>query len=193
MLAADFAADDAIVLLTSDGTLHRWQAAGVARVASVPEPAGALRVSPDGTQVAVVASDEHLHVFAVADGAPVLTLHLPANGPKKLDPPWLGDSAAARLQNLGAGVGAVLFAIGLQPTSVSLTPIGMPGCDQLRVPLVTDFRLAAGGAADWSLPLPNTPSLANFEFRVQAYALDAGANAAGICVSRGLRFVLGVR
>jgi hypothetical protein len=118
---------------------------------------------------------------------------VPQLNPLAYQLPWIGDTTTVRLSNLDPSVAAVVFVAGTQATSVGLGGFGMPGCTQLLVPQATNFRLASQGRADWSMQIPNNPALAGVEFRAQAFALDAGANAAGVCASKGLRYVVGIR
>ncbi len=76
---------------------------------------------------------------------------------------------------------------------MSLGPVGMPGCD-LLVPIdVAELRLAVAGSAEWSVVIPNVPTLAGAVFRQQAFVFDVAANPLGLTNSNAITATLGVR
>jgi len=108
--------------------------------------------------------------------------------------PWIGDTFRTRATNLAPAAPGVVFATGFQSTApISLAPFGMPGCDQLMAPAATDFRIPAAGAANWSLSIPNTTSLASVHLFQQAFALDPAANTLGLTASNGVAITIGIR
>lgn len=108
--------------------------------------------------------------------------------------PWLGDTFTTRATSLAPGAGGVVFATGFTaPPPISLAPFGMPGCDQLVSPVVSEFRVVAAGAADWTIVIPNTAPLAGVHLFQQAFALDPAANTAGLVASNGVELTTGIR
>lgn len=119
-------------------------------------------------------------------GVPVL-----ANAPDVW--PWLGDTFRTRVAPLSASTSLAVFATGLAATApIDLTGYGMPGCLGLVAVAAVDFAPAAL-QAEWSTAIPNTPALQGVRLYQQAFALEAGANPAGIVGSNGLEVVIGVR
>ena len=108
--------------------------------------------------------------------------------------PWLGDTFRNVVGAIANGEPGALFVSSVGTTTpVPLDPFGLIGCD-LLVPLdVVEFRTAAGGAAEWSVAIPISPSLAATQFRQQAFVFDAGANAFGLAASNAITATLGVR
>jgi hypothetical protein len=107
--------------------------------------------------------------------------------------PWLGDTFRTTVAPLAASSPLVVFATGLREAQpVDLTAFGMPGCSGLVTLVALDSVLAAG-AAQWSLVLPNRPVLQGLRLAQQAFALELGANAAGVVASNGIEFEVGVR
>lgn len=76
----------------------------------------------------------------------------------------------------GLGTYALPFDLGV---------IGMPGCLQRVSADVLLVVPAAGGQAQWSLPIANVPGLLGLVFHVQALVLDAGVNAFGATMTNG--------
>jgi hypothetical protein len=86
----------------------------------------------------------------------------------------------------------VAFGTAVVNPGIDLTAIGMAGCFSY-----TSFDLglfgpaiAVGGTGSFSLPIPNTPSLAGASLASQAVSLST-ATAFGLASSNGLRLVLG--
>jgi len=80
-----------------------------------------------------------------------------------------------------------------QPLPLSLASVGMPGCSAWLEPFDVLGALPSGGAATWSLAVPNDPGLLGLDFHLQGVALDPVANAFGAVVSNGLRNRIGRR
>ncbi len=126
-------------------------------------------------------------------GAPVLA----ADG---YSLPWLGTSFTARASNLPSTVAGLMYtgfsrtSWGGNPLPFDLSILGMTGCP-LLVSADVPFPLTATppGAATWTLPIPNTPSLAGVEFFNQAIVLDLAANPLGLTVTNGVTGRIGVR
>jgi hypothetical protein len=124
---------------------------------------------------------------AGSSGMPVL-----ANAPYSL--PWIGDTLHMRVSPLAPTTTTVLFGTGLSATSpVDLSQYGMPGCNGLVSVLIVDFVAASGGLAECSIAVPNTVALAGAHVFQQAFALEAGANAAGVVASNGADLMIGIR
>lgn len=87
--------------------------------------------------------------------------------------PWLGETCTTEVTRVPAGNVPVFFATGFAAAANSLGAIGMPGCTQYVAPIVSDLRIASGGRATWSLPIPS--------------------NAAGVIASNGLDLRVGSR
>jgi hypothetical protein len=120
-------------------------------------------------------------------GTPVL-----ANAPFVL--PWLGDTMRNVVQPLPAGgLGAIFVSSFGTTLPVPLGGVGAPGCELLVPVDVVELRAANGTRAEWSLAIPNVPSLAAATFRQQAFVIDAAANALGLAASNAVTVTLGVR
>lgn len=116
--------------------------------------------------------------------------------------PWLGDSFSARITGLGPSPtrnAPVLFlgdsktfwgTVGLP---MNLAIVGMPGCLLYTNPVVSMPLVNAGGTAAWSLRIPNLSVYAGGSVFVQAAALDAPANAAGVTMSNAYEMKIGSR
>jgi hypothetical protein len=124
---------------------------------------------------------------AGSEGIPVL-----ASAPYSL--PWIGDTLHMRVSPLALTTTTVLFGTGLDPTTpVDLSQYGMPSCNGLVSVLIVDFVAASSGSAEWSIAVPNTAALAGAHVFQQAFALEAGANAAGVVASNGADMMIGIR
>lgn len=108
-------------------------------------------------------------------------------------PPRLGRTLELRLEHLPAaapwfGVLGADASVWLgQPLPIDLSPAGMPGCAVLAPIEVDELR----SGPDWSIAVPTQPALLGARFAVQAYVLDAAANALGLTVSNGVRLRCG--
>ncbi|MBK8976579.1 MAG: hypothetical protein IPM29_11735 [Planctomycetes bacterium] len=74
---------------------------------------------------------------------------------------------------------------------VSLTPIGMPGCNVYIDIVVDELLYKRGNMAEWSLPVPNDSQLIGVECFFQSFVIEPGANAFGAVVSNAGRATIG--
>lgn len=110
------------------------------------------------------------------------------------DLPWLGDTVEHVVSGIPVGEPGAIFASSLGPSApVDLGVVGMPGCELLVTPDVTEFRAAIGNAATWTLSIPNDPVLAGVPFYQQAFVFDSLANTLGLVASNGMLATLGIR
>ena len=86
---------------------------------------------------------------------------------------------------------AILSTTPINP-GVSLTAIGMPGCELYQTLDVSVLWGPNGNTAVVSWPLPSTPSLAGFEVYAQSAALVPGINPFGMAISNGLKLTIGL-
>lgn len=112
--------------------------------------------------------------------------------------PRLLDSFAVQLDAVPSN-GAIL-ALGFRddqwsglPLPLLLDFVGMFGCQALLELDSLYPTTSPGGHADWTFAVPNTPSLLDLSFFLQAVAVDGAANPAGLTTSNGLRGRLGQR
>jgi len=120
-------------------------------------------------------------------GVPVL-----ANAPYSL--PWIGDTARNRV-NVAAGQLGALFVTSLAslPLPIDLGQIGMPGCLLFVLTDFVEFRTAQDGVAEWTITIPNSPSLVAVRIRQQAFPLDVPSTPLGLVASNALLMTLGIR
>lgn len=122
-----------------------------------------------------------------ATGLPVL-----AGAPYTL--PWVGDVYRSELTNLAPATAATVFATGNNSTApMGLANVGMPGCDLLVSFAALELIPAANQRSEWLLTIPNSTALAGVRLFQQGFALEPGANAAGITASNGIELVVGIR
>jgi len=76
--------------------------------------------------------------------------------------------------------------------ALSLTPLGMSGCQLYQTIDVSVLWGPAGNMAFTSWPLPNTPSLAGFEVLCQSAALVPAINPFGMAISNGVKLIVGL-
>ena len=81
--------------------------------------------------------------------------------------PALGGTFALNVSNLGAGFPFMLTGITGLNLPVPL-PEFVPGCTAYASPDLVDLLPSVGGAATWSLAIPNNPALAGFQLYNQA-------------------------
>jgi len=111
--------------------------------------------------------------------------------------PALGQTLLADIGNLPFGLALVGLGVsnttsaGL-PLPLDLTLAGMPGCNLLADPLVTDFVAGAGATATWSLAVPAQSALVGLLLYGQAFSVDPAANAFGFTASNGARIRVGL-
>lgn len=106
--------------------------------------------------------------------------------------PALGASFTVDLDNLDPSGAPALLAAALSPLvpGLELSSFGMPGCRVYVGTTATNFFTLAnvGGAASWTLVVPNQPSLQGHEVYMQGVVFDPGMpNAFGAVLSNGLR------
>jgi hypothetical protein len=111
--------------------------------------------------------------------------------------PVLGQVLVANVDNLPLGLAVVGLGVsdtssGGLPLPLDLTPLGMPGCNLLADPLVTDLVAGTGPSVLWGLPIPLQPALVGLKLYGQAFSLDLPANAFGFTASNGARFKIGL-
>ncbi|MFT4841197.1 MAG: serine protease AprX [Planctomycetota bacterium] len=78
-----------------------------------------------------------------------------------------------------------------QLPAVSLTFLGLPGCQLYQTIDVSVLWAQVGNSGIVQWPLPNNPALAGFEAFCQSATLTPGINAFGMAVSNGLKLVVG--
>ncbi|MFT4841198.1 MAG: serine protease AprX [Planctomycetota bacterium] len=78
-----------------------------------------------------------------------------------------------------------------QLPAVSLTFLGLPGCQLYQTIDVSVLWAQVGNSGIVQWPLPNNPVLAGFETFCQSATLTPGINAFGMAVSNGLKLVVG--
>ncbi|HEX6812620.1 MAG TPA: hypothetical protein VF384_13420 [Planctomycetota bacterium] len=124
---------------------------------------------------------------------------VPALGAIAGSRPVLGHNMAMQFSSLPPGpLNVVLAIFGLSdtqwppfPLPLPLDAIGMPGC---MAYVSLDFWFALTGqdtVCNWTIGIPNEPSLAGFQFYVQGLALDIGTNPAGVTASNAAAARLG--
>jgi hypothetical protein len=129
-----------------------------------------------------------------ARGGAVSALGVPLLANVQYHLPWLGDTMQNRVNVAPAELGALFVSSFAQnPVPLSLSAIGMPGCDLLLPLDVVEFRAASTGFATWSLAIPNTASLVGVPIHQQAFLFDAAANPFGLAASNGLSMTPGIR
>lgn len=111
--------------------------------------------------------------------------------------PRLGTTFWTYMSNIAPNSTDLLAVVGLsrtstqgQPLPMSLTSIGMPGCE-LGVSLDTIAPVFPSGFGV-AMPIPPIPWLYQMEFFVQGLSYEPGANPMGLVVSRSLRLVIGM-
>ncbi len=119
---------------------------------------------------------------------------LPQLGNAPWSLPWLGDTLQVFVDAIPPGGPGALFVSSFVSTApVALAHLGMPGCDLLVQPDVVEFRPAVAGSAEWTLAVPNAPTLAGIPFYQQAFVTDVAANTLGLVNSNGIVVTPGIR
>ena len=125
------------------------------------------------------------------------TLGVPTWAAQPGSRPVIGGILATDLGNLPFGLGIVGLgfsntASGALPLPLDLTVIGMPGCNLLADPLVTDVAAGVAPNAPWSFAIPGLPALLGSVLYGQAFSLDPAANAFGFAAANAARLKLGL-
>ena len=104
----------------------------------------------------------------------------------------IGAALVRRLAHSGYKVAAVARrGEALDALCAQLNGEGLPGCTGY-VSLDLSFVLASqSGVCDWTIPIPNNPSITGFQFFVQGFVLDPGVNPAGLVASNAGAAVVG--
>jgi hypothetical protein len=76
--------------------------------------------------------------------------------------------------------------------ATSLAAYGMPGCDSFLVPASSELGIVTGGAAHWSIAVPNAPGLAGVQLFQQALVLEP-VNPGGAIVTNAGTMTVGIR
>jgi len=109
--------------------------------------------------------------------------------------PWLGSTYRARATGLASSGLAfdLLGFTGLAVPLATLHPAGVPGCDLLVDPVVTQFLAATGGQATVQHTFPRTTAFAGFVLRDQVLQVELGPTFAVTAVAgtNGLLLTLG--
>jgi hypothetical protein len=112
------------------------------------------------------------------------------NGPtlhNALGSAFTGGQVTYRVSNLRPWAPAFIC-YGLTSQTMSLAPLGAPGCWGYVNPIATELRFANGnGVAADTLALPPNPGLAGLPLLTQMLALDPGINSLGVVASNRLR------
>lgn len=108
--------------------------------------------------------------------------------------PITGATQVLTLGNIASpatSVGLVLAGTVANPAPVDLAFLGAPGCFlHLQVAASSVLPVAAATQA-WSLPIPNTPSLAGAVLQTQGALLQPGVNAFGLLTSNRVQLTIG--
>ena len=110
--------------------------------------------------------------------------------------PVLGQTLNTQVTNVPNGLAVV--GLGVSNTAsggltlpFDLTAIGMPGCQLLADPLVTQLAVGTAPTATWSFAVPNNPAVIGFVIYGQAFPFDPAANAFGFTATNGARIKVG--
>jgi len=117
----------------------------------------------------------HLTAFQIRDVSPTWASYGSGCGTATLalgSLPAIGGTFALNVANIGPGLPFMLTGIAQLNLPLPI-PEFVPGCTALASPDLVDFLVASGGAATWSLPIPNNPALSGFQLYNQA--LEFGA------------------
>ncbi|MBI5851508.1 MAG: trypsin-like peptidase domain-containing protein [Planctomycetes bacterium] len=122
--------------------------------------------------------------FSTGSGGVPLAIFASAN-------PILGTTIQLGVNNVPAGVIAGAMNIGLAQQSISLGPIGAPGCSLLTT-IETFFPMpATTPSTSASVAIPNIPALSGAILNAQGAVLVPGINTLGALTSNGGRLRLG--
>ncbi|MCA8947853.1 MAG: PKD domain-containing protein [Planctomycetes bacterium] len=110
--------------------------------------------------------------------------------------PRIGTTLTVAVDNLPASAGVMIT--GLSNTTSILGPLpldggafGAPGCALRVSPDANRLILGVGNAANWTLTIPNDPSLTCLVLYQQALVLDPGFNAGGAVMSEATAILIG--
>jgi hypothetical protein len=104
--------------------------------------------------------------------------------------PRIGQTLRITLLDLPANL--AMLAMGFQRTTpLSLTGLGMPGCNWHVSLDATAVLVGQNQVAKWSLPIPDVTSLVGVHFFHQALVLDPGSNGFNAVVSNAAEGVIG--
>ncbi len=109
---------------------------------------------------------------------------------------WIGQTLSVNIVGLNgplAGLGMGFddqFSNGV-PLPLSLASIGMPSCFLNIDPAATAWANVTGTTATMTLPIPFTQALVGVEYFQQPFAVDPGANAAGVVLGNSIRGTVG--
>ncbi len=107
--------------------------------------------------------------------------------------PQIAASIDVALSSLPPTATSASLLIGLTPAapSISLTSIGLPGCELHISPTLTDLSVPLSrGSGSLSIPIPNLPQLAGLRVIMQSAVVDPGANALGLAISNAVVAVI---
>jgi hypothetical protein len=109
---------------------------------------------------------------------------------------WLGRALEVELTELPLSSGIVALGFseqnyGVLPLPASLASYGMPGCFARVAPDAVHFVSGASNTAILTLPVPNHLALIGMVLYQQGYAIDPGANPAGMTTSSSVRVTIG--
>ncbi|MCA8950355.1 MAG: hypothetical protein KDE27_12690, partial [Planctomycetes bacterium] len=110
--------------------------------------------------------------------------------------PWCGSTFATTARGFAPNaveVGLVGFSQPNLPLSV-LTPLALPGCDQLASQEAVWFALPSAGSAVHALPIPNAAALAGVQLFQQSLQAELSPQGllATLSASNGLRVTVGI-
>lgn len=108
--------------------------------------------------------------------------------------PVAGQSFSVDITNLPAASSAtsLMLSLSAQAVALDLSLIGMTGCTlDVGTPLAVLPVPAAGGIAQWALPLPSDPFWLGQSLYYQAFTVDVGANPLGLTSSIAAEAVIG--
>lgn len=111
--------------------------------------------------------------------------------------PFPGTTISVQVSGVPSGLAAMITGFsdtqsGSLTLPLALDPFGLTGCTLFAEVLSTQFLLAVGTTATWSLNLPPGNGLLGVEFYNQMLVLDASANPAGLTMSNAGRARIGL-
>lgn len=108
--------------------------------------------------------------------------------------PVLGTTFDLVTSNIPAGtiLGMALLSVTELNPAISLTGLGMPGCELYQTIDVSVFWTQSGATAVLPWPLPSNPTLAAVQVFAQSASLTPGINPFEFAVSNGLKLTVGI-